>query len=79
MTTPPRCSLRSHRVGGPVVIQVHTVGPEAADDVVGVIHAGFGAREVLDPPSSAPDETVASVATALADHGGLLVTSELGP
>ena len=61
------------------MIQVHTVGPEAADDVVGVIHAGFGAREVLDPPSSAPDETVASVATALAGHGGLLVTSELGP
>ncbi|RYU15689.1 tRNA (adenosine(37)-N6)-threonylcarbamoyltransferase complex ATPase subunit type 1 TsaE [Nocardioides iriomotensis] len=60
-------------------MNVQTVGPEAADDVVAVIHAGFGAREVLDPPSSAPDETVESVATALADHGGLLVTSELGP
>jgi tRNA threonylcarbamoyladenosine biosynthesis protein TsaE len=61
------------------MIHVQTVGPEAAGDVVGVIHAGFGAREVLDPPSSAPDETAESVATALADHGGLLVTSELGP
>ncbi len=58
---------------------VALVGPEAADDLVGVIRAGFGAREVLDPPSSAPQETTASVAAALADHGGVLATSELGP
>ena len=59
--------------------EVILVGPEAADDVVGVVHAGFGAREVLDPPSSAPDETPDSIAAALAEHGGLLATSELGP
>ena len=61
------------------MIEVHLVGPEAADDVVSVIHAGFGAREVLDPPSTAPDETVESVAAALADHGGMLARSEIGP
>jgi tRNA threonylcarbamoyladenosine biosynthesis protein TsaE len=61
------------------MIDVNLVGPEASDDVLGVVHAGFGAREVLDPPSSAPEETVESVRTALAEHGGLLATSELGP
>ena len=61
------------------MIEVTQVGPEQAEDVVAVVHAGFGAREVLDPPSSAPDETVDSVAKALAEHGGLLATSELGP
>ena len=61
------------------MIEVAVVGPEAAEDVVGVVRAGFGAREVLDPPSSAPSETRESVAEALAAHGGVLVTSELGP
>ena len=60
-------------------METQVIGPEAADDVVTVVHAGFGAREVLDPPSSAPDETTASVATALTEHGGVLVSSELGP
>ena len=61
------------------MIDVNLVGPEAADDLVAIIHAGFGAREVLDPPSTAPDESSAAVAAALAEHGGLLATSELGP
>ena len=61
------------------MIEVHLVGPEGAGDVLGVVHAGFGAREVLDPPSSAPEETLESVSAALAHGGGLLATSELGP
>ncbi len=61
------------------MIEVTQVGPEQAEDVVAVVRAGFGAREVLDPPSSAPDETADSVAKALAEHGGLLASSELGP
>ena len=60
-------------------VAVHEVGPEAADDLVRVIHAGFGAREVLDPPSTATDETEESVAIALATHGGLLAVAESGP
>jgi tRNA threonylcarbamoyladenosine biosynthesis protein TsaE len=61
------------------MIDVNLVGPEAAGDVLGVVHAGFGSREVLDPPSSAPEETLESVSAALAELGGLLATSELGP
>jgi len=47
--------------------------PEDAVAIVGVIHRSFGAREVLDPPSTALDETVESVAEVLAAAGGLLV------
>lgn len=53
-------------------VTVHEVGADRADEVVSVIHAGFGARVPLDPPSTATDETAASVAPALAEHGGLL-------
>jgi tRNA threonylcarbamoyladenosine biosynthesis protein TsaE len=48
------------------------VGPERARDVLGVIHGAFGDRPPLDPPATATDETVESVAAALAEHGGLL-------
>ncbi|MGZ8742190.1 MAG: tRNA (adenosine(37)-N6)-threonylcarbamoyltransferase complex ATPase subunit type 1 TsaE [Nocardioides sp.] len=58
---------------------VQEVGPERAAEVLAVIRAGFGAREVLDPPSTATAETPESVAAALAEHGGLLALSELGP
>ncbi len=58
---------------------VQEVGPERAAEVLAVIRAGFGAREVLDPPSTATTETPESVAAALAEHGGLLALSELGP
>jgi tRNA threonylcarbamoyladenosine biosynthesis protein TsaE len=61
------------------MIEVHEVGPDRAAEVLAVVKAGFGAREVLDPPSTATQETVDSVAGALAEHGGLLATSELGP
>lgn len=59
--------------------KVHEVGPERAVDVLAVIRSGFGAREVLEPASTATMETEASVAATLAEHGGLLATSELGP
>jgi tRNA threonylcarbamoyladenosine biosynthesis protein TsaE len=59
-------------------IEVRLVGAEAADQVVAVVHAGFGAREVLDPPSTAPDESRDSVAVALAAHGGVLATAGPG-
>jgi tRNA threonylcarbamoyladenosine biosynthesis protein TsaE len=60
-------------------VAVEEVGSEAAKDVAAVIQAGFGARELLDPPSTATEETVESVAAALERHGGLLATAELGP
>lgn len=41
--------------------------------VVDVIHRAFGARPVLDPPSTALDETAESVARVLDESGGLLV------
>lgn len=46
--------------------------PEDAALVVGLIHRSFAARPVLDPPATALEETEASVATALAAHGGLI-------
>ncbi len=55
---------------------VEEVGPDRAADVVAVIHAGFAAREVLDPPSTATDETAESVGKSLAEHGGLLAVQD---
>ncbi|HSE55356.1 MAG TPA: tRNA (adenosine(37)-N6)-threonylcarbamoyltransferase complex ATPase subunit type 1 TsaE [Nocardioidaceae bacterium] len=55
---------------GPVA--VHEVGPERAADVVAVVHAAFGARPVLDPPATATDESIESVAETLESHRGLL-------
>ncbi|CAN5231960.1 hypothetical protein BH09ACT10_BH09ACT10_28850 [soil metagenome] len=54
-------------------LNVIEAGPEHAEQVVSVIHRSFGARRVLDPPTSALDETAESVATVLARSGGLLV------
>ena len=59
--------------------QVSEVGPEAAGDVVAVIHDAFGHRPALDPPSTALAETEESVAAALADGGGLLATIDGRP
>jgi tRNA threonylcarbamoyladenosine biosynthesis protein TsaE len=59
----------------PGAVVVHEVGPERAAEVVGVVHAAFGSRPVLDPPSTATEETVESVAEALAAHRGLLAVS----
>jgi tRNA threonylcarbamoyladenosine biosynthesis protein TsaE len=60
-------------------LHVAEVGAEAAADVVGVIHAGFGARPHLDPPSTALHESERSVREALGRHGGLLVTVDGRP
>lgn len=53
-------------------LDVDLVGPERAEEVVGVIHRAFAARKPLDPPATAGDETVESVAASLARDGGLL-------
>src|SRR3712207_9446602 len=39
--------------------------------MVEVIHAAFGARPVLDPPSTASEETVASVTRSLSRGAGI--------
>jgi tRNA threonylcarbamoyladenosine biosynthesis protein TsaE len=61
------------------LVAVSEVGPEAAADVVAIIHDAFAHRPALDPPSSALDETEESVAAALAAGGGLLATWEGRP
>jgi tRNA threonylcarbamoyladenosine biosynthesis protein TsaE len=63
----------------PGAVTVHAVGHDRAADVAGVIHAGFGARKVLDPPSTATDETTGSVAASLSEHGGLLALADGHP
>lgn len=55
-------------------LNVIEAGPEHAEAVVAVIHKSFGSREVLNPPSTALDETVDSVRAALNTAGGLLAT-----
>lgn len=55
------------------VLHVMEAGPEHAEAVLGVIHRAFAVRPVLDPPSTAMDETVESVGAALEASGGLLV------
>ena len=53
-------------------VEVHRVGPEAADEVLEVVHAAFRARRPLDPPADALAETVDTLRAALAAHGGLV-------
>jgi tRNA threonylcarbamoyladenosine biosynthesis protein TsaE len=53
-------------------VTVVPVGAEAAEDVLEVVRAAFGARPVLDPPADASAETVESVRVRLSTHGGLL-------
>ncbi len=60
-------------------LHVGEVGPEAASAVVAVIHAAFGARQRLEPPSTALHESERSVSESLAEHGGLLVTVDGAP
>lgn len=54
-------------------LDVLDAGPEHAEAVVEIIHRSFGARPKIDPPSTALEETVESVAEVLAGPGGLLV------
>ncbi|MFS0884105.1 tRNA (adenosine(37)-N6)-threonylcarbamoyltransferase complex ATPase subunit type 1 TsaE [Aeromicrobium sp. 179-A 4D2 NHS] len=53
-------------------LDVDLAGPDRAEEVVGVIHRAFAARPVLDPPATAGDETVETVAAALERDGGLI-------
>lgn len=52
----------------------HRAVPGHASGMVEVIHAAFGARPALDPPSTAGDETQDSVADAVADGSGVYAT-----
>ena len=56
----------------PLGVVVTEVGPEAASEVLSVIHGAFGPRPELDPPSTAMAETHASVEQTLAGGRGLL-------
>jgi tRNA threonylcarbamoyladenosine biosynthesis protein TsaE len=58
--------------GEPLGVVVTEVGPEAAADVLAVVHGAFGPRPELDPPSTAMAETHASVEDTLERSGGLL-------
>lgn len=50
-----------------------------APGMVEVIHAAFGARPALDPPSTAADETPASIQDQLAVGGGIYATVDGEP
>lgn len=54
-------------------LNVLDAGPDDAAAVLSVIRLSFGARPVLDPPSTAFDETEESIAESLEQSGGLLV------
>jgi len=47
-------------------LNVIEAGPEHAKQVVDIIRRSFGVRPVLDPPSTAMDETEESIAVVLA-------------
>ncbi len=55
-------------------VVVRRVGPEAAADVLHVVHEAFGARPVLEPPADALGEDLDSLVRLLADRGGLVAT-----
>lgn len=55
-----------------LVLSVASV--DDAADMVSVIHAAFGARPPLDPPSTASSETPDSVAATLGRGGGVFAT-----
>jgi len=53
--------------------------PADAAAVCEVIHRAFGARETLDPPSTATGVTGDGIRTVLAEHGGLVVRTSDQP
>ena len=59
--------------------EIQVVDGSRAADVVAVVHEAFANRPPLDPPATALDETVESVAEALDAHGGLLAEHEGKP
>lgn len=58
----------------PLELEFHRATPIHAAGMVEVIHAAFGARPTLDPPSTAINETPVSVAAAIRAGGGVYVT-----
>ncbi|WP_457208041.1 tRNA (adenosine(37)-N6)-threonylcarbamoyltransferase complex ATPase subunit type 1 TsaE [Nocardioides sp. P5_C9_2] len=60
-------------------VVVRRVGPGAADEVLAVVRAAFGARPTLDPPADAMAETPESIRAELAASGGLLATLDDRP
>lgn len=64
--------MSTEQQDAPSPITVERVGPDDAAVVVHVIHRAFADRPALDPPATAMDETVETVAATLAEHGGLL-------
>jgi tRNA threonylcarbamoyladenosine biosynthesis protein TsaE len=60
-----------------LVVSVAT--PADAPGMVEVIHAAFGARPPLDPPSTAADETPSSIQSQLAAGGGVYATVDGQP
>ncbi len=60
-------------------LELSAASPRDAADMVCVIHAAFGARPALDPPSTAIDETPETIAAALARGGGVLATVDGRP
>jgi tRNA threonylcarbamoyladenosine biosynthesis protein TsaE len=61
------------------VTEILEVGAERTADVLAVTHEAFADRPVLDPPATALEETVETVAAALTEHGGLLAVHEGTP
>lgn len=58
---------------------LHRARTEHAGGMVQVIHAAFGARPAVDPPSTAGEETLASVAAAVAAGSGVYATVDNRP
>jgi len=53
-------------------LTIERVGPEAAADVVAIVHAAFSERPPLDPPADALTESEATMKERLAAYGGVL-------
>jgi tRNA threonylcarbamoyladenosine biosynthesis protein TsaE len=60
-------------------LELSVASRDDAARMVDVIHAAFGARPPLDPPSTAIDETAESVAATLERAGGILATVDGRP
>ncbi|MEJ7690500.1 MAG: hypothetical protein WKF76_08795 [Nocardioidaceae bacterium] len=60
-------------------LRIEEAGAVDAAAVRDVIHAAFGARQRVEPPSTALEETTESVAEALKRDGGLLCRVDAQP
>jgi tRNA threonylcarbamoyladenosine biosynthesis protein TsaE len=76
LLAPLRCRLVSVSVTDLVV---SVAGPGDAEGMVEVIHAAFGARPTLDPPSTAIQETPETIRQALSRGGGIYATASGRP